>query len=395
LRFPCFTKQWTNLAFNSIFDILSNNTLSRAELNYIDGEYKNIHYGDILIKFSAFTDIENREIPFINSKSIPKNSKDLLLKNGDVVFADTAEDYTVGKATEIGGIDNQKIIAGLHTIPCRPKCKFIQRYLGYYVNSPAYHNQLLPYIQGIKVSSISKSLIKQTTISYPDEEEQGKIVKLLSFIDNKILAQSKIIDNLQSQIKGIRHSIFSNYIDKLKTTTTGKLSDFLHEISIKNTDNKFTPIAVGKYGIRRREDIYSKELASDYSKNKVVSKDTLIIGMGSTQIDIGILLEDEDYCVSPAYTTYKIVNINPFYLNELLIEFNPILSKKYMIISSRQGKSVNKSEMLNHLFYIHPADQQDTIEQIFNCLYLKLQKEKDILSLYKKQKAYLLKNLFI
>ena len=48
------------------------------------------------------------------------------------------------------------------------------------------------------------------------------------------------------------------------------LSDFIIEYSERNTENKYSPVAVGKYGIRSRESIYSKELASDYSKNKLI-----------------------------------------------------------------------------------------------------------------------------
>ena len=117
--------------------------------------------------------------------------------------------------------------------------------------------------------------------------------------------------------------------------------------------------------------------------------------MGSTQIDIGILTDNEIYCVSPAYTTYNIKNINSSYLNELLLFLNPLLSKRYMIISARQGKSVNKYELLAHKIFVHSTQIQIIIGKLFNKLYLKIQKEKEILSLYKKQKAYLLQNMFI
>ena len=95
------------------------------------------------------------------------------------------------------------------------------------------------------------------------------------------------------------------------------LGSFLEEYSEKNTANNLQSVAVGKYGIRKREDIYSKELSSDYSKNKVIRKNTLIIGMGSTQIDIGILTTDNCYCVSPAYTTYRIKGVDSFYLRKV------------------------------------------------------------------------------
>ena len=174
--------------------------MSRAELNYEDGEYKNIHYGDVLIKFSAFTDVSSADVPYINDDSVPTKLCSTLLQNGDIVIADTAEDYTVGKATEVENIFESKVVSGLHTIPCRPKMRFSPRYLGYYVNSPKYHNQLIPFIQGVKVSSISKSLIKNTFISYPSLSEQSKIASFLSCLDEKIETQNKIIKNKKSLI---------------------------------------------------------------------------------------------------------------------------------------------------------------------------------------------------
>ena len=154
-------------------------------------------------------------------------------------------------------------------------------------------------------------------------------------------------------------------------------------------------MAIGKYGIRKREDIYSKELSTDYSKNKVIRKDTLIIGMGSTQIDIGILISDDCYCVSPAYTTYRIRGIDSFYLQEYLIDLNPLLSVRYMITSARQGKTVNKEDLMQHLLTAHSLEQQEPICECFRALYKRLTIEKRMLSALQQQKAFLLQSMFI
>ena len=391
MRFKEYSDTWQETPFDSTFDILTNNTLSRAELNHEDGTYKNIHYGDVLIKFPAHIDVEDQEVPFVNEDSSSVKFDDALLQDGDIVIADTAEDYTVGKATEIENSSMRKVVSGLHTIPCRPKMKFAARYLGYYINSPAYHNQLIPYIQGVKVSSISKTLIKNTSISYPSYGEQSKIAEFLSALDSKIETQNKIISKYESLIKGIRHIVFSS-IDNGEQYPLG---NFLDEYSEKNVANNLQSVAVGKYGIRKREDIYSKELSTDYSKNKVIRKDTLIIGMGSMQIDIGILVEDEKYCVSPAYTTYHISGINSFYLQEYLVELNPLLSVRYMITSARQGKAVNKDDLMRHILTVHCLDEQERICKHFKSLYKRLQIEKEMLSALQKQKAFLLKSMFI
>lgn len=145
-----------------------------------------------------------------------------------------------------------------------------------------------------------------------------------------------------------------------------KLGEILEEYCEKNIDNKYIPVAVGKYGIRRREDIYSKELSKDISKNKVIAKDTLTIGMGSNQIDIGILVEDEKYCVSPAYTTYRIKNCNSKFLEYYLEYINPRLSDLFMIVSARQGKNVDKEGMLAYSIEIPSYDEQSKICKILN-----------------------------
>lgn len=203
--------------------------------------------------------------------------------------------------------------------------------------------------------------------------------------------QNKIISKYETLIKGIRHRIFGSICGERQSS----LGSFLEEYSEKNIANNLQSVAVGKYGIRKREEIYSKELSTDYSKNKVIRKDTLIIGMGSTQIDIGILTTDDCYCVSPAYTTYRIKGVNSFYLQEYLIELNPLLSVRYMITSARQGKAVNKEALMKHLMTVHSENKQKEICQCFENLYSRLQIEKEMLSALQKQKAFLLQSMFI
>ena len=191
---------WEQRKFTLVFDFLQNNAISRSELAK-DGEVMNVHYGDILVKYAEILDIATDEITYLMDGSIAKKYQASLLKNGDVIIADAAEDETVGKCTEITGLLDEIVLSGLHTIPCRPKMKYAESYLGYYMNSDAYHNQLLPLIQGTKISSISKSAIKTTWISAPiSEQEQAKIGVYFNKINNLItLHQCKL--KLLKQIK--------------------------------------------------------------------------------------------------------------------------------------------------------------------------------------------------
>lgn len=166
---------------------LQNNTLSRADLSNEAGVAKNVHYGDVLIKFGEVLDVSKEQLPMISDESILTKYKTSFLQNGDVIIADTAEDTTVGKCSEIVGLNDEVVLSGLHTIPYRPVEKFAPKYLGYYLNSDAYHNQLLPLMQGIKVTSISKSAMQDTDIIYPkSKEEQTEIGNYFDALDHLI-----------------------------------------------------------------------------------------------------------------------------------------------------------------------------------------------------------------
>ena len=191
---------WKEDKFINVFMILKNNVFTRADMNYEKGMIQNIHYGDVLIKYDEILNCENAQIPFINKDKEIKISN--FLNDGDVIIADTAEDETVGKAVEIFSIADRKILAGLHTIPCRPKKDFfVPRYLGYYINSPLFHTQLIPLITGIKVSSISRSSLLNTNILIPPLKEQQKIAEILCEQDTIISLKQKLLKQKQQQKK--------------------------------------------------------------------------------------------------------------------------------------------------------------------------------------------------
>lgn len=198
IRFQGFAGTWNKETFSNVFVNLRNNTLSRDELSEEYGCAKNIHYGDVLIKFSECLDVIHEKLPLISNEKIVRKYKTSYLRNGDVIIADTAEDETAGKCCEIICLNKERIISGLHTVPCRPKFSFASGYLGFYMNSYAYHNQLLPLMQGIKVTSISKAALQNTFIYYPNSlAEQQKIGDFFRHLDSLIALQQRKADNLK------------------------------------------------------------------------------------------------------------------------------------------------------------------------------------------------------
>lgn len=179
-------EDWEVKSLGEIFEFRPNNTFTRDCLNDSKGEYQNVHYGDVLIKYPSILDCSKESIPFINEGINVKFSK-YGIKEGDIIIADTAEDETVGKAVEIYNLGNRKLVSGLHTFLCRKITDdFAPRWLGYFMNQAIFHNQLLPFITGTKVSAVSRSAIQNVKVLIPSKEEQTAIASVLSSMDKEI-----------------------------------------------------------------------------------------------------------------------------------------------------------------------------------------------------------------
>ena len=209
IRFKGFTDTWEQRKLGEVLISLQNNTLSRADLSSEEGIAKNIHYGDILVKFGEVIDVKTESLPMISDETVIAKYKSSFLQNGDVIVADTAEDETVGKCTEIAGLSDEIVISGLHTIPYRPLQKYAPGYLGYYMNSASFHNQLLPLMQGIKVTSISKTALQNTDILYPKSAtEQAAIGTYFRNLDNFITLHQRKYDKLTNVKKSMLEKMF-------------------------------------------------------------------------------------------------------------------------------------------------------------------------------------------
>ncbi|WP_406606504.1 restriction endonuclease subunit S [Bifidobacterium bifidum] len=208
IRFAGFTDPWEQRKFGDCFEFLKSNTLSRAGLNGENGTARNVHYGDILIKFGDCLDDERSDLPFITDDTVLPKYAGSILREGDVIFADTAEDETAGKCVELRKLPKEPTISGLHTIPARPRFPFGTGYLGHYLNSDAYHRQLLPLMQGIKVISVSKAALQDTQVRFPGLSEQSAIGAALNEIDSLITLHQRKLELLQNIKKSLLDKMF-------------------------------------------------------------------------------------------------------------------------------------------------------------------------------------------
>ena len=208
IRFAGFTDPWEQRKFGDCFEFLKSNTLSRAGLNGENGTARNVHYGDILIKFGDCLDGERSDLPFITDDTVLPKYAGSILREGDVIFADTAEDETAGKCVELRKLPKEPTISGLHTIPARPRFPFGTGYLGHYLNSDAYHRQLLPLMQGIKVISVSKAALQDTQVRFPGLSEQSAIGAALNEIDSLITLHQRKLELLRNIKKSLLDKMF-------------------------------------------------------------------------------------------------------------------------------------------------------------------------------------------
>ena len=406
LRFPGFDEPWANQTFSSIFSFLQNNTLSRAELD-ATGEVLNIHYGDVLIKYGSVLDASDKAIPHIVSGNESPNY--VYLQDGDIVIADTAEDETVGKATELFNVSENKIEAGLHTIPCRPIIPFAPMYLGYYMNTPYYHKQLIPLMQGIKVLSVSKGNISKTEISAPKTiDEQQKISFLLHLIDQRAAIQSKVIETLKKYKRGVISVPLSSKNNPYYSSETWK------EVALCDVASGF------EYGMNAAATVYDGShkyiRITDIDDNShLYSQDVPVSPEG--QVDEKYRVRENDILfartgasVGKSYR-YQRSDGDLYYAGFLIrihvnsdvncgYVFQNTLTEAYrrwvLLESARSGQpGINAEQYKQYRFLLPPLEIQNKISTLATNLDNLICKEENLLSQVEQAKIALLQRLFI
>ena len=337
IRFAGFEDDWEQRKLGKIMVSLQNNTLSRANLSNETGIAKNVHYGDVLIKFGEVLDVSEESLPMISDEGVLTKYKASFLQNGDVIVADTAEDSTVGKCCEIAGLNDEVVLSGLHTIPYRPIEKFASGYLGYYLNSSAYHKQLIPLMQGIKVTSISKSAMQDTDIVYPKSlEEQGKIGNFFQFIDHLITLHQRKCDELKKVKKfmlqkmfpkkgeknpEIRFDGFTNDWEQRKLSDIADVRDGTHASPKYISEGH--PLVTSKNvkdGFVNYDDIQyiSDEDFDEINKRSKVDVNDILMGMIGTIGNIALIRKEPDFAIKNVALIKDTKKINYLYLYHFL-----------------------------------------------------------------------------
>ncbi len=403
LRFPEFHGEWEKCKVSDLLDFYSTNSLSWDQLEYGTDNLLNLHYGLIHVGLPTMVDLSKDILPAIKKENEPKNFE--LCKEGDIAFADASEDTNeVAKAIEFYTLEDKAVVCGLHTIHGRDKSnKTVVGYKGYAFSSTAFHHQIRRIAQGTKIYSISAKNFAECYIGIPSKEEQTKIAKLLRLIDERIATQSKLIEKLESLIKGIMVELQKQGVNK-GTWKKVFLSDVLTERNERNT-NLFQVFSVSvSQGVVNQVDYLGRSFAAkDTSKYNVVHYGDLVYTKSPTgSFPYGIVKQSlslENVAVSPLYGVYKPKSLavgaylHEYFMSEINTHnyLHPLIQK-----GAKNTINITNQRFLENCVLL-PTNINELLQisKLLRSLNNKIKYQQDILQQYQKQKQYLLRQMFI
>lgn len=371
-------ENWELLEFGNVFNFMQTNCFARVHMNNKEGIVRNIHYGDILIKYPTILKNES-SIPFLNKDvDLFKFKRNSYVKNGDIIIADTAEDLTAGKAIEVQNI-NGNILAGLHTFLCRPKFVHSPMFLGYYLNSQTYHNKLKPFLTGVKVYSISKGNIIKTPIARPkDIGEQKKIAECLNSIDELIAGEEDKLKELKNHKKGLLQRLFpknnsSNpelrFPEFKEDWVIDKLSDEKLLIYENGKAHENDIVEKGKYIVVNSKFISSDGKVKKYTDapNMLAQKNDILMVLsdvpgGQALAKCYLAEQDNLYTVNQ-----RVCKLTPRKINSIFLYY--ILNRNPYFLSFDDGikqTNLKKEEVLNFAM-LHPKSDEEQ-QKIAECI---------------------------
>ena len=275
-------------------------------------------------------------------------------------------------------------------------------------NSFLYH--LLAKVDWRKLNSttiirIYNDDLRNLKLSYPQIEEQQKISRLLSFLDERIATQNKIIDKLQSLIKGLNDTLYAQHGDEVMTSFA-ELGTSYSGLSGKSAQD----FGSGKPFITYLN-VYSNNVINENDFQYVAIKD----GEKQNVAEYGDVLftlsseTPEEVGIGSVYLGKEKVYLNSFcfgiHITNAEIAFPPYLSyyvsstpfRKFVYPYAQGSTRFNlcKAEFEKASIKLPSLESQKRIYSILKSIASKIETEKKLLGLYYSQKQYLLRQMFI
>ena len=381
LRFPEFTEEWQGEQLHEIAELSKGIGISKEQLSengtpcILYGELYTKYKSEIISKIISKTDIE---------KSKLKHSK-----QNDVIIpcsGETAIDIAVARCVPF---DNVLLGGDMNVIRLH---KYDGAFMAYQLNGKR-KTDIAKLAQGVSVVHLYGENLKSIKTYNPSLQEQQKIVKLLSMLDERLEVQNKIIEDLKK--------LKSAIIDKLYSSTNGEIYSFRQLFEVVNEKNKARAYknvlsASQELGMIERSDInidikFEQESISGY---KIVHKGDYVVHLRSFQG--GFAFSDRTGICSPAYIILRPNDLVVYsYLSHYFTSKPFIKSLKLVTYGIRDGRSINVDEWLDMPILLPPAQEQIRILTIVNAIDAKLHNEVKVQFCLSSQKSYLLNTMFI
>lgn len=160
-----------------------------------------INYGEVHSKHGFELEPIKNRLKSVDEIYIQESPKSLL-NNYDFVFADTSEDIE-GSGNFIFFKSEEPTFAGYHTIIAKPRETLKHKYIAYLFDSITFRFQIRRMVKGVKVYSITNSILKDTIIWTPSLEEKNRIANFLdektAKIDRVIAQKERLIELLKER----------------------------------------------------------------------------------------------------------------------------------------------------------------------------------------------------
>ena len=391
LRFPEFQGEWEESSIGEMFDLYSGNTPSRLNKEHFKGTINWISSGELKEHYIYSS---KEQISEEAAKSLK------LLPVGTFVIAIYGLEAEGVRGT--GSIIQEPSTISQACMSFIPKGVIENEFLYSWYKK---HGNVIGirYAQGTKQQNLSYDILEKFRIAYPNSKEQEKLNNFISLLDERIATQNKVIDKLQSLIRGIMVELQKEGEDR-GTWKKVFLSDVLTERNERNT-NLYQVFSVSvSQGIVNQVDYLGRSFAAkDTSKYNVVHYGDLVYTKSPTgAFPYGIVKQSpnhENVAVSPLYGVYKPCNLAVgAYLHEYFM--SEINTHNYLHSLIQKGAKntiniTNQRFLENSVLLPINDDELLLISKLLRSLNDKVKNHQNILKKHQKQKQYLLRQMFI
>lgn len=203
-------KEWKVVPFKSCFATGKGLSFTKADL--VPEGIAVVSYGQIHSKNNTGTRLDDFLLRYI-PVSLTENGDNSKMCKGDFIFADTSEDLD-GCGNCVYVDKDIDLYAGYHSITASPRIQKANKFFAYYFQTPCWRSQVRSRVTGIKVYSISQSIINQTSIIVPSFEEQQRIAEYLDEKCGEIDSLISLQEQMIAQLTDYKQSIITEAVTK-------------------------------------------------------------------------------------------------------------------------------------------------------------------------------------